>query len=61
MTQTLWHFIRFENPENFDKSFSEKSKRKQNFQSDFAPNSLTSCNPKIQLRQQLKTRIVKQC
>ncbi|EOU2464922.1 hypothetical protein ACNTOD_003924, partial [Vibrio navarrensis] len=38
-------------PVNFDNSFSENSKRKQNFQSDFAPNSLTSRNPKIQLRQ----------
>ncbi|KYN87684.1 hypothetical protein ATY36_02980 [Vibrio cidicii] len=48
-------------PKNFDKSLSENSKRKQNFQSDFAPNLLTSRNPKIQLRQQLKTRIGKQC
>ncbi|WP_252973599.1 hypothetical protein [Vibrio navarrensis] len=48
-------------PENFNKSLSENSKRMQNFQSDFTPLWLTSSNPKIQLRQQLKTRIDKQC
>ncbi|WP_229651788.1 hypothetical protein, partial [Vibrio parahaemolyticus] len=48
-------------PENFNKSLSENSKRKQNFQSGFAPNWLTSRNPKTQLRQQLKTRVIKQC
>ncbi|KGK15101.1 hypothetical protein DC58_04410 [Vibrio navarrensis] len=46
-------------PENFDKSLSENSKRKQNYQSDFAPNLLASRNPKTQLRQPLKTCIDK--
>ncbi|MBE4579611.1 hypothetical protein BOO30_19120 [Vibrio navarrensis] len=53
------HAIR--KPENFENSFSENSKRKQNFQSDFAPNWLTSRKPKTQVRQLLKTRIGKQC
>ena len=48
-------------PVNFDNSFSENSKRKQNFQSDFAPNWLTSRNPKTQLRQLIKTCAGKQC
>ncbi|WP_196387756.1 MULTISPECIES: hypothetical protein [Vibrio] len=48
-------------PVNFENSLPENSKRKQNFQSDFAPNWLTSSNPKIQLRQPLKTRVGKQC
>ncbi|MBE4575765.1 hypothetical protein BOO36_18360 [Vibrio navarrensis] len=47
-------------PVNFDKSLSENSERKKNCLSDFAPNWLTSRNPKIQLRQRLKTRIGKQ-
>ncbi|EPN8463171.1 hypothetical protein ACT31I_003980, partial [Vibrio cidicii] len=33
-------------PVNFEKSLPENSKRKQNFQSDFAPNWLTSVEPK---------------
>ncbi|MBE3654949.1 hypothetical protein BOO93_20235 [Vibrio navarrensis] len=33
----------------------------QNFQSDFAANWLTSCNPKPQLRQPLETHVDKQC
>ncbi|EPJ2218389.1 hypothetical protein ACTFUH_003520, partial [Vibrio cholerae] len=48
-------------PVNFENSFSENSKRKQNFQSDLAPNLPTSRSPKTQLRQQLKTRVGKQC
>ncbi|MBE3667259.1 hypothetical protein BOO30_19005 [Vibrio navarrensis] len=53
------HAIR--KPKNFENSFSENSKQKQNFQSDFAPHWLTSRNPKTQLRQLLKTCIGKQC
>ena len=53
------HAIR--KPKNFENSFSENSKRKQNFQSDFAPNWLTSCSHKTQLRQQLKIHVGKQC
>lgn len=48
-------------PVNFENSFSANSKQMQSFQSDFAPNWLTSRNPKTQLRQPLKTRIGKQC
>ncbi|WP_212590326.1 hypothetical protein, partial [Vibrio cidicii] len=47
--------------ENFEKSLSENSKRKRHFQSDFAPNWLTSRKSKTQVRQLLKTRIGKQC
>ncbi|WP_193154517.1 hypothetical protein [Vibrio navarrensis] len=48
-------------PENFDRSFSANSKQMQNFQSDFAPNWLTSRNPKTPLRQPLETHVDKQC
>ncbi|EPR4994990.1 hypothetical protein ACU6DI_004083, partial [Vibrio navarrensis] len=43
------------------KSLSENSKRKQNFQSDFAANWRTSRSPKTQLRQLFETHVDKQC
>ncbi len=48
-------------PGIFDKPLSENSKQKQNFQSGFAPNWLTSRNPKTPLRQLLKICVGKQC
>ncbi|EIZ4627457.1 hypothetical protein MPV88_004413 [Vibrio vulnificus] len=48
-------------PVNFDKSLSGNSKRKQNFQNNFAANLLTSRKPKTQLRQQFKNHVGKQC
>ncbi|HIH0900821.1 TPA: hypothetical protein ACYHPJ_003011 [Vibrio cholerae] len=59
-TQTLCRSFAWK-PVNFDKSLSENSKRKQNFQSDFAASWLTSRNPKAQLRQLLKACVGKQC